>query len=151
MKRLFSVAAGLLVAAVFVTPVFAATIEVGAALGQFEPYVNAALSVGIMALVGFILWQLKTRFNIEIDAGHRATIEAWLTNQAKDLVAKGAVSIKDAKIEVKSDALALAANTLLRSAPDAAAHFGLTPEAMKDKLTAAVVAVIPSVPAAPAA
>lgn len=125
----------------------AATIELGAALGSFEPYINAVVSIGVTVLVGVVLWQLKTRFNIEIDAGHRATLMTWASNQAAALVAKGMVSVKEAKVEVRSEALANAANTALQGAPDAAQHFGLTPEALKTKIVEQLVKQ-PSVAAA---
>lgn len=120
------------------TPVLAATIELGAALGSLEPYVNTAVSIGITMLVGFILFILKSKFNIEIDAGHRDTLLVFAQNQAAALVAKGAVKVKGAKIEVDNVLLASLANTALAKAPDALNHFGLSPEKMQERIVAEI-------------
>ena len=117
-------------------PVFAATIELGSALGSMEPYVNTAVSIGVTVLVGFLLFILKSKFNIEIDAGHRDTLMTFAQNQAAALVAKGAVKVKGAKIEVDNETLANVANAALSKAPDALAHFGLTPEKMQERIVA---------------
>lgn len=120
------------------TPVMAATIELGAALGSLEPYVNTAVSIGVTMLVGFVLYILKNKFNIEIDAGHRNTLMAFAQNQAAALVAKGAVKVKGAKIEVDNVLLATLANTAIAKAPDALTHFGLTPEKMQERIVAEI-------------
>ena len=124
-------------------PAFAATIELGAALGGLQDYVNALITIAITALVGWVLYILKTKLNISIDDSMRDALQTWLQRQASSLVADGAVKVSGLKIDVKSDAVANVANLALKEIPDAAAHFGLTP----DKLAEMIKDKIPHVPA----
>lgn len=143
MTRLFSaaIAAAILLLAIG-HPAFAATIELGAAFGSFEPTVNAIVSGLVVAAVGWVLWILKNKLSISIDDSMRDALQTFLQRQASSLVAKGAVTVQGLKIDVKNDALAIAANTALSAIPGALNHFGLTP----DKLGQMIVDKIPHVP-----
>lgn len=104
-------------------------IQIGQAFGDFlQPYIDAAIQAIIAALVGWLAWKLKQSTGIDIDAGHRDAITKALTNQASSLVADGMVKIEDGKVDVHSAALAAAAKEVMAVVPDAAKHFGVTPE-----------------------
>ncbi|MBR1170548.1 hypothetical protein [Bradyrhizobium liaoningense] len=138
MRRCFSaasVASVLLFSALSIVPAQAAAIDVGQAFtGGLVDAINGAISAGITALVGWVAWTVKTKFNVEIEAKHRDALTAFLNRQASSLVAKGAVKVQGLKIEVGSDALAVAANTALHAIPDALKFFGLTPEVIQKRI-----------------
>lgn len=129
--------------AVVSLPAFAATIEIGAALGGLQDYVNAIVTIAITALVGWVLYLVKSKLNISIDDSMRDALQTWLQRQASSLVADGAVKVRGLKIDVSNQAVADVANLALKEIPDAAAHFGLTP----DKLAEMIKDKIPHVPA----
>lgn len=118
-----------------IVPVQAATIDIGQAFtGGFVDVINGAVTAVITAGVGYLGVLLKNKFNIDIEAKHREALTAFLNRQASSLVAKGAVKVQGLKIEVSSDALAVAANTALHAIPDALKFFGLTPEALQKRI-----------------
>lgn len=125
---------------IFTLPARADVINVGAAFGALEPYVNSLVGLAISALVGWLLYLAKSKLNLSIDDSMRDALQTWLTRQAQSLVADGAVKVSGLTIEVKSAALASAANLAIKEIPDAAKHFGMTPERLaemiKDKLPA---------------
>lgn len=133
-------------ALVLVTPTFAiaAEINIGQALnGSLQEIINAAVTGLIAALVGWVAIVVKKKFNIDIEARHREALTAFLQRQASGLVAAGAVKLEGVKVEVKSDALAAAANSALSAIPNALAFFGLTP----DKIQKMIVDMLPKQPA----
>ncbi|MDA9511155.1 hypothetical protein XI09_42195 [Bradyrhizobium sp. CCBAU 11386] len=113
----------------------AATIDIGQAFtGGLVDVVNGAVAAGTTALVGWVCITIKNKFNIDIEAKHREALTAFLNRQASSLVAKGAVKVQGLKVEVGSDALAVAANTALHAIPDALKFFGLTPEVLQKRI-----------------
>ncbi|PPQ14907.1 hypothetical protein CV770_34350 [Bradyrhizobium sp. AC87j1] len=138
MRRCFSAvlaASVLLLSALSISPAQAATIDVGQAFtGGLVDAINGAVAAGITAVVGWVSWTIKAKFNIDIEAKHREALTAFLNRQASSLVAKGAVKVQGLKIEVGSDALAVAANTALHAIPDALKFFGLTPETIQKRI-----------------
>lgn len=133
---------GLLFAATLMPPAFAATIDIGTALGGLQDYINAIVTIVITALVGWVLYLVKSKLNISIDDSMRDALQTWLQRQASSLVAAGAVKVQGLKIDVQNQTLADVANLALKEIPDAVAHFGLTP----DKLAAMIQDKIPHVP-----
>lgn len=114
---------------------FAATIDVGQAFsGGIVEAVNGMIAGLITALVGWVLMTVKAKFNIDIEAKHREALTAFLQRQASSLVARGAVKVQGLKVEVASDAVAVAANTALAAIPDALKFFGLTPAALEKRI-----------------
>ncbi|WP_025036144.1 hypothetical protein [Bradyrhizobium sp. DOA9] len=137
MRRCFSAAsaASVLLFSLSVVPVHAATIDIGQAVtGSLVDIINGAVAAGITALVAWVAMVIKNKFNIDIEAKHREALTAFLNRQASSLVAKGAVKVQGLKVEVGSDALAVAANTALHAIPDALKFFGLTPEALQKRI-----------------
>lgn len=136
MKRCY-LSAALAVSALLVSAstLQAATIDVGQAFtGGLVDVINGAVAAGITALVAWVAMVIKNKFNIDIEAKHREALTAFLNRQASSLVAKGAVRVQGLKIEVGSDALAVAANTALHAIPDALKFFGLTPEVLQKRI-----------------
>lgn len=144
MKRFLGVALVAMCCVLVALPIHAATIDVGQAVsGSMVDLVNGAVAAGITALVAWVAMIVKTKFNIEIEAKHREALTAFAQRQAASLVAKGAVKVQGIKIEVSSDAVAVAANTALNAIPDALKFFGLTPEALQKR----IVDMLPQQPA----
>jgi hypothetical protein len=143
--RIFAACA---LACIAVSPAYADAISIGQAFSSgLQPYVDAAASALIAALIGWVLMVVKAKFNVDIDAQHRAALTAFLQRQASSLVADGAVKLRGVKIEVSNPAVASAANTALNAIPDALKHFGLTPAALQDR----IVDMLPKEPAVAAA
>lgn len=143
MNRLIGVAVAAL-AALYTGSAFAAEINIGQALnGSMQEIINAAVTGLIAALVGWVAIVIKNKFNIDIEARHREALTAFLQRQASSLIAAGAVRLEGVKVDVKSDALAAAANSALSAIPSALAFFGLTPE----KIQSMIVDMLPKQPA----
>jgi hypothetical protein len=129
------------------TPAHAGTIDLSPLVGFLGPYANAVAEALITALMGWVLWIIKTKLSVSIDDSMRDAFQTWLKNQAASLIADGQVKFSpNAKVTVNNDALAAAANTLMQFVPDAANRFGLNPQMVRDK----IIDAIPHVPAAAA-
>jgi hypothetical protein len=143
--KILLVAGALLLACIsFAFPVFAAdnAIQIGAAFGALQPYVDSVISALIFVGLAWGFYILKTRWHVDIDQGMRDALHTWLLRQASSLTASGAVKINGLQITVGSAALAAAANLALSEIPQAIARFGLTPEKLADM----IVDKIPHVP-----
>ena len=135
-----------------VTPPPAGSIvDIGAVFGPIiEPYVNSLVGLLLTSLMTWIMIQIKTKLGINIDQAQADTYLRAAKNQASSLIADGFVKIEqNGKVTVNNEALAAAANDLLKSVPDAAAHFTLTNK--PDAVAAKIVDMIPQVPAHAAA
>ncbi len=144
MKHNFSrgLAAALLI---FVSaPAFAQT-EVAAEgiHNVLQPYLLAVVSVIATAIVGWLAELMRRKFNLDIDASHREALQTALTNGAGLLIGKAGTAIAGKKLDLKSAALAEAVNYVLQAVPDAIRYFGITPEAVAEKLQAK----LPQIPA----
>ena len=113
-------------------------INIGAAFGWLEPYINAIVGAAIMFLVGWVLWLAKTKFNVSIDDSMRAALETFLKNQAAALIAAGKVKLDGTNIEVNSSALVAAAAAGSTLIPDTLKHFDITPAVLAAKIVAAI-------------
>lgn len=137
MKRLFS--RGLAVAFfVFLSaPAFAQTeIAVESIYNILQPYLLAVVSVLATAIVGWLAELLRRKFNLDIDAAHREALQTALANGAGLLIGKASGAVAGKKLDLKSAALAEAVNYVLQAVPDAVRYFGITPEAVAEKLQA---------------
>lgn len=99
-----------------------------------KPYIDATVNALILALIGYFATWLNTRFKVSLDASMRDGLTKALQNQAGSLIADGMVKMQGAKVDVHSGALKLAAQELMASVPDAADHFGLTPDAVATRI-----------------
>lgn len=126
--------ASLLYAAVVIT--FAVGVSPAAAqegnwLGGLEaPLVELASAI-ILAITGYVLTWLREKWNLEIEAKHRAALQSALTNAAT-LAIKAALDKdtggktgKDAGIEIGTAAMEIGIDYVKQSVPDAIRKFGL--------------------------
>lgn len=122
---------------VLAAPAFAQT-EVGASgiYNVLQPYLVAIVSVLAAAIAGWLAELLRRKFNLDIDAAHRDALQTAIANGAGLLIGKAASSLADKKLDLKSVALAEAVNYVLQAVPDAIRHFGITPEAVAEKIRA---------------
>lgn len=122
----------------------AAAIDIGQAFGgSLQEIVNGAISAALAALIGWVAWIIKSKFNIDIEARHREALQAFLQRQASGLVAAGAVKLQGLKLEVQNEQLAAAANSAIASIPMAMQFFGLTP----GRIQQMIVDLLPKQPA----
>lgn len=137
MKRNFSRG---LAAAFFVfvsAPAFAqAEVAAEGIYNVLQPYLLAVVSVIATAIVGWLAELMRRKFNLDIDASHREALQTALTNGAGLLIGKAGTAIAGKKLDLKSAALAEAVNYVLQAVPDAIRYFGITPEAVAEKLQA---------------
>lgn len=120
-------------------------IEVGQALGPaLQPYVDSIVQACVALLISWVLWLLKSKFNVNIDEGHRKSIQDAVQRQAASLVADGFVKIEQGgKVRVDNQALAQAGKLAVDAAADAVRHFNMDP----NQLAARIVDALPHVPA----
>jgi hypothetical protein len=151
-EDLFKITDGGPVTVVQHAPIAAGSVvNVGGVFGPIiEPYVNSLVGLLLSAMCGWILVQVKTKLGINIDQAQADVYLRAAKNQASSLVADGFVKIEQSgKVTVNNAALAAAANDLLSSVPEAAAHFTLTNK--PDDVAKKIVDMIPQVPAHAAA
>ncbi|WP_424630048.1 hypothetical protein [Bradyrhizobium sp. SYSU BS000235] len=138
MNRLFKAA---LCAAVLCVAVSSAaradtTIAVGDIWSDVVPYIVAAIGAVITFLVGWVLNLLKTKLGVSIDDSMRASLQTAATNAAGLVLNQLGNQLQGVKVDVKSALIADAVNYVIKAAPDAIAHFGLTPDAIAQKILA---------------
>ena len=120
-------------------------IDIGQAFNTaLAPYINAAVQSLIVAGMGWLFYLLKTKLNISIDSDHRTALTQFAQRQGASLVADGKVALQGKTITVDNAALATAANEAVTMIPDVLKHFGITPNAVAERIKDA----IPQVPAA---
>lgn len=118
-------------------------IDIGAAFGWLQPYVNTAIGALLTALATWVMWALKTKLGLQIEDSHRDAYLIAAKNRASELIAKGFVTMLErGKIEIDSRALADAVNTITRVVPDAVKKFGIQESDIERTITA----MIPQVP-----
>jgi hypothetical protein len=147
---------GFTAAAVSATPALAqapaGAIDVGGIFGVWKPYVVEIVQIAAFAIVGLLAELARRKFNLSIEESHRNALQTAITNAAGLALNKLGNSLQGKKVEIGSPIIAEAVNYVAKSAPDAMAKFGLSPEDLREK----VVAKIPQVanttaPPAPAA
>lgn len=97
------------------------------------PVVLAAVGVIATVLGTALFGWLKRKFNIDVSAGHRKTLQDALENAAGLLVAK---MREKAVVTIDNDLLRTATSYVARGAPDALKFFNLGPEAIREKVEA---------------
>lgn len=114
----------------------AQTPSAGSAIFEvFRPFLVELASVFVSAVVFWIATTMKAKLNIDIEARHREALQAALTNAA-GLVINRAGGMASALILPSRNPMILeGVDYVVKSAPDALKHFGITPEAAGAVLT----------------
>lgn len=125
-------------------PASGGIIDVGQLLGPtIQTIVSDVLDALILSALSYIFLKLKTKFNIDIDEGHRTAIINAVQRQAGSLVADGMVKLdQNAKISVDNKALADSVNEVLAVVPDAARHFNITGDQIAQRIIDAMPQVV---------
>jgi hypothetical protein len=108
------------------------------AFGWLEPYVDSVANALILALVGYMATVLKTKWNIDLDQGHRNALTTFLQNRAASLISDGAVKMQGKSVQVDNAMLARAANQASLAIPGVLKRFGLTPDVVAAKIVDAI-------------
>ena len=116
------------------------TVDATTFWGWLMPYVASAIGAVISFLVGWVLVLLKSKLGISIDDSMRDSLQTAATNAAGLLLNKLGNQLPGT-IDVKNQFVADAVNYVLKAAPDAINHFGLTPDAIAQK----IIALLPQV------
>lgn len=136
-------ALSLIVATLFVLPALAqapaaSTVDVGGIFGAWRPYLLDIIGVAAAAIAGLICELLRRKLNLSISAEHREALQRALTNAAGLALNSLGNKLDGKTIDVKSPEVAQAVNYVAKAAPDALAHFGLTPQALEEKIVAKI-------------
>jgi hypothetical protein len=135
-----------LLRAAFAAPVFllfavsAARADALVAIGEIwtglVPYIVAAIGALISAAVGWLVYLVNKKLGLSIDDSLRDSLQTAAANAAGLVVNGLGHRLSGATIDVRSELVAGAVNYVLKAAPDAVVHFGLTPEAVAEKILA---------------
>lgn len=112
------------------------TINVADIWNGIAPYLVAAIGALISAALGWLIALINRKLGISIDDSMRASLQTAATNAAGLVLNQLGNSLQGKKIDVGNQFVADAVNYVLKAAPDAVAHFGLTPEAIAEKILA---------------
>jgi len=137
MKRFYERAMLCALLTAFASPAFAATVDLSGVWGDVMSYVASIVGVAISALVGWVFMLLKTKIGLSIDDSMRASLQAAATNAA-GLVLNKLGNALPGSVEISNPLIAEAVQYVLKAAPDAIKHFGLTPDALAEKIVAAL-------------
>ena len=106
-------------------------------------YIAPAIAAIVAFLVGQLLLLLKRKFGLDIDARNREALQTALTNGAGLILQKSAGLAAGKVLDLRSHLVADAVRYVEKSAPDALKHFGLTPDAVAEKIAAKLSQVAP--------
>lgn len=119
-------------------------VDGGSVLAVWKPYIVEMLAGAVTLLVGWVFNLLRVRLGLDIDARHRATLETALGNAVGVVLNQIDTYGGAAKLDVKNAILAEAVTYVLKGAPDALRHFGLTEDRIREKIIAKAGAMIPA-------
>lgn len=125
--------------ALLAAPAFAqTTVDGGSIFGVVKPYLTELVGLVIAAALTYALKLLKDKTGIDLEAKYRDTLQSALTNGAGLVISRAGDHMGGLKLDVKNAAIADAINYVLRSAPDAIAHFGLTAQDLRQRVEAKI-------------
>lgn len=131
--------AGLIVVLAFGDAAFAQSataVDVGGAWNAFQTWTITIVTVAVSALVGWLLLLLKQKTGLSIDDSMRDALQTALTNAAGLVLNRLGNQLQGKTIDVHNELVAEALNYVLKAAPAAIAHFGLTPDLLRQKIVA---------------
>ena len=117
-------------------------------LGPIRSLLTEFIGLLIMAFVGYISLWLRTKWKIDVDEGHRKSLQDALNNASNLLVGKVIPDGKTVRIEVGNASVANAIEYVIKSAPDALAHFGIDRKMIFEKLEPKILGMLNADPAA---
>ena len=88
------------------------------------------------AIAGWLANLLRVKFGLQIEEQHRNALQTALTNAAGLAIAKGADLTAGKKLDVKSVPVSAAVDYVVAAVPDALKYFGITPDAVAEKIAA---------------
>lgn len=147
MRNFFSwagmfLAAFLVVTLSVVAPSFAqdtdTTLNLGTLLAPWMEMLVAAAIALVLALAGWATSLLKQRTGIDLEQFRQTTLQTALENGAGLLLARAKRSADGVVIDVRHPAIRDAILYVNDAAPEAVAHWGLTPEQIAQKLIAKI-------------
>jgi hypothetical protein len=138
------VAAGVIV--LLAVPAWAAdsTVSLGGLFDLLQPYILAVFSAIATGLVAWLFAILRAKWNIEIDQAHRDALQTALTNAAGLALSKAQGGLAGKTVDLRSPLIAEAVKYVVAAVPTALGHFGLTPEALAQKIAAKIGALTAS-------
>ena len=112
------------------------TVSIGDLWTGVVPYITAAIGAVITFLTGWVLMLIKTKLGLSIDDSMRASLQTAATNAAGLVLGKLGNNLQGVKVDLRNEFIADAVNYVIKAAPDAIAHFGLTPDMIAQKILA---------------
>lgn len=99
-----------------------------------RPYLVELAAGFIVAVVGWLATTIKAKFGIDIEAGHRESLQVALTNGAGLVINKAGGAVGALHLPTHNALITEGVDYVVRAAPDALKHFGITPEAARSVL-----------------
>jgi hypothetical protein len=128
-----------LASAGLVTAAYAQAAPASTATVDWSPLAPLLREVVLAILGAVLVWAaaLFQRYTgITVEKSHREALQTTLANAIGLLAAKGVTNTGLANLSLGSPQVTEAVNYVIRSAPDAIAHFGLKPDDVAEKLLA---------------
>jgi len=105
-------------------------------LDVVRPYLVEIASALIVAFVAWLASWLRATFKLELDARHREALHSALANGAALVMQQLDKAAAGTSIPVGNASVAKGVEYVLTYSPEAAAYFGLTPEAIGEMIRA---------------
>lgn len=112
------------------------SVDIGGFWTALLPYIASAVGGLITFLVGWVLVLVKSKLGLSIDDSMRASQQTAATNATGLVLNKLGNTLNGKTVDVGNVLVADAVNYVMKAAPDAIAHFGLTPDAIAQKILA---------------
>jgi hypothetical protein len=112
------------------------SVDIGGFWTALLPYIASAVGGLITFLVGWVLVLVKSKLGLSIDDSMRASLQTAATNATGLVLNKLGNTLNGKTVDVGNVLVADAVNYVMKAAPDAIAHFGLTPDAIAQKILA---------------
>lgn len=110
----------------------AQTQSTGSAIFEiFRPYLVELAGLMIVGIVGWLARTIKAKLGIDIEARHRDALQAALTNAAGLVINRAGGAIGALHLTTSNPMITEGVDYVVKAAPDALKHFGITPEAAR--------------------
>ena len=113
-----------------------------------RPFLIEAATALITAAVLWLSATIRSKLNIDIEARHREALQAALTNAAGLVINRAGGAAAALALPSRDGLLGDGVEYIVKSAPEALKHFGITPETvgavMKEKLEAKIGVMVAS-------